>query len=530
METETKATEAEPESPPSGDGAAAGAADTFDVRNPADGSVVRTLPIDGPERVREVVARLRAAQPEWEAMGIAGRSRWLGRLRDWLIANGENVADVMQAETGKVRADAALECPYLADLINFYAQRGPAYLADERPTPHLPMFRVRRLTITYRPYPVVGIISPWNFPLMLSLGDAIPALTAGAAVVIKPSEFTPLSLIEVVQAWKDEVGGPDVLDVVNGSGETGSTLVDEVDFVQFTGSERTGRAVMKRAADTLTPVSLELGGKDPMIVLADADLERATNAAAWGALANAGQICMSIERVYVEEPIYDEFVSKLTVKVSALRQGTDDRSYSSDIGAMATPAQAKIVADHVEDARAAGARILTGGKPKDGPGDWYEPTVIADVDHSMKTMTDETFGPVIPVMKVRDADEAVRLANDTRYGLSASVFSGDRERAEAIGRRIECGAVNINDVLSNYQQLPLPMGGWKSSGIGFRHGAYGIRKFVRSEAITQPRVRPLASELQWFPYSNRKRSIVRAAYRLFNARGLRARLGLGRRD
>jgi acyl-CoA reductase-like NAD-dependent aldehyde dehydrogenase len=529
MEIETEATRAEPESPPSGNGAAADAPESFEVHNPADGSVVANLPIDGSDRVGDVVARVRAAQPEWEAMGIAGRYEWLGKLRDWLIDNGEHVAEVMQSETGKVRGDAALEAPYLADLINFYGQNGPGFLADEHPTAHLPLYRVRKLTISYRPFPVVGIISPWNFPLMLSLGDAIPALMAGAAVVIKPSEFTPLSLMEVVRAWKEDIGGPDVLDVVNGMGETGGALVDAVDFIQFTGSDRTGKVVMKRAADTLTPVSLELGGKDPMIVLADADVERATNAAAWGGLANSGQICMSIERVYVEEPIYDEFVSKLTEKVAKLRQGTDGGDYDADVGAMATPAQVDIVADHVEDARDSGARILTGGKRKDGPGDWYEPTVIADANHSMKAMTDETFGPTIPVMKVSDAEEAVRLANDSRYGLSASVFSGDNERAEAIARRIEVGAVNINDVLTNYQQLPLPMGGWKSSGIGFRHGAYGIRKFVRSESITQPRVRPLASELQWFPYSNRKRSVIRGIYRFFNARGLRDRLGLGRR-
>ena len=528
MEIETEAAQADPQTPASGNGAAADAK-TFDVHNPADGSVVETLDIDSPARVAEVVARVRANQPEWESLGIAGRYEWLGKLRDWLIANGEEVAELMQRETGKVRGDAALESPYLADLINFYGEHGPRFLADEHPSAHLPLYKVRKLTVSYRPYQVVGVISPWNFPLMLSFGDAIPALMAGAAVVLKPSEFTPLSLMRVVRAWKEEVGGPDVLDVVNGLGETGSALVDEVDFIQFTGSDRTGRAVMKRAADTLTPVSLELGGKDPMIVLADADIERATNAAAWGGMANSGQICMSIERVYVEEPVYDEFVSKLTEKVSQLRQGTDDGSYAADVGAMATPAQVDIVEDHVEDARKAGARIMTGGKRPDRAGQWYEPTVIADADHSMKAMRDETFGPTLPVMKVRDAEEAVRLANDSRYGLSASVFSADADRAEQIARRIDCGAVNINDVLSNYQQLQLPMGGWKTSGIGFRHGAYGIRKFVRSEAITQPRLRPLASELQWFPYSNRKRSVIRNIYRFFNARGLRERLGLGRR-
>jgi acyl-CoA reductase-like NAD-dependent aldehyde dehydrogenase len=283
---------------------------------------------------------------------------------------------------------------------------------------------------------------------------------------------------------------------------------------------------MKRAADTLTPVSLELGGKDPMIVLRDADVDRAVNAAAFGGLLNSGQICLSIERVYVEEPIYDEFVAKLTERVGKLRQGADGRSYSAEIGAMTSPAQVGIVEDHVEDARRKGARVLTGGRRKDGPGDWYEPTVIADVDHSMKVMTDETFGPVVPVMKVSDADDAVRLANDTRYGLGAAVFAGDTRRGEEIARRIEAGSCNVNDVLIHYSTVELPMGGWKSSGIGYRHGAYGIRKFCRTESLTIPRLPTAKSEPLWFPYTPRKRRMINRLYRLFNARGLRNRLGL----
>ena len=225
-----------------------------------------------------------------------------------------------------------------------------------------------------------------------------------------------------------------MLDVVNGMGETGGALVDESDYVQFTGSERTGKVVMKRAADTLTPVSLELGGKDPMIVTRDADLERAVNATAWGGLLNTGQICISIERVYVEEPIYDEFVEKLRAKVEALRQGADGDTYTAEIGAMTSPAQVGIVSDQVEDARSAGARILTGGKRKDGAGDWYEPTVIADVDHSMKVMREETFGPVIPVMKVKDAEEAIELANDTHL-RARLVGLRRRRRPRASGSR-----------------------------------------------------------------------------------------------
>src|SRR3954451_9682793 len=511
--------------PASGNGASADGA-ALDVHRPVDGSVIRQVPVDSPERVAEVVSRVRAAQPEWEAIGLAGRRRWLERLRDWLIENESRVADVMQEETGKVRAEAEQEAPFIAGTINYYCENAAEFLAEESPTPHLLPLRVKRLRIVYRPFGVVGIISPWNFPVILAYDDALPALLAGNAVVIKPSEFTPLSVMEIARAWKEEIGGPDVLDVVNGLGETGGALVDEVDYVQFTGSDRTGKVVMKRAADTLTPVSLELGGKDPLIVLRDADLERAVNATASGGLANSGQICISVERVYVEEPVYDEFVARLTDAVGKLRQGIDGRSHGSDVGAMATPAQTDVVADHVEDARSKGARVLTGGKRKDGPGDWYEPTVIADVDHSMKVMTDETFGPVIPVMKVRDADEAVRMANDSRYGLSASVFAGDVNEGEAVARRIEAGAVNVNDVLTNYFAMGVPMGGWKDSGIGFRHASYGMKKFVRPESIVIPRIKQGKRDPLWFPYTSMRRKLVNRVNRVVNARGLRNRLGL----
>ena len=287
----------------------------IEVRKPADGSLLGTVAVDSPERVAEVVARVRAAQPEWEAIGFAGRRHWLGKLRDWLIDNDDRLADLMQAETGKVRADAKLEAPFITGAINFYGENAERFLADETPRRFLPLMRVKKLRAVYRPHQVVGNISPWNFPLILAFDDSVAALMAGAAVVIKPSEFTPLITMEIVRGWKEDIGGPDILDFVNGTGETGGALVDECDYIQFTGSDRTGKMVLKRAADTLTPVSLELGGKDPMIVLRDANIERAANAAAYGGLLNSGQICMSIERVYVEEPVYDEFVQKLTDKV-----------------------------------------------------------------------------------------------------------------------------------------------------------------------------------------------------------------------
>jgi acyl-CoA reductase-like NAD-dependent aldehyde dehydrogenase len=519
----------EPQAPAQVDGSADGApaGETIDVHRPVDGSVLATISVDSPERVGEVVARVRAAQLAWEDLGFEGRRRWLEALRDWILDHQDELDDRMQEESGKVRADSALEAFYLLDAINFWCERGPRWLADEIVPAHVPLLRTRRAKITYRPYPVAGVISPWNFPLILSLGDGIPALVAGSALVFKPSEFTPLTLMELERAWKEDLGAPDVFAVVNGTGETGGALVDACDFIQFTGSERTGKIVMKRAAETLTPLSLELGGKDPMIVTRDADIERAANAACFGGLMNTGQICLSIERVYVEEPVYDEFVDLLRANVEKLRQGADGRTYSTEVGAMTSPKQIEIVSEHVEDARKAGARILTGGRRKEGPGDWYEPTLIADADHSMKVMREETFGPVIPVMKVKDADEAVRMANDTTYGLGGSVFASNAEEGERIARRIEAGTVAVNDLfLTNYSFLGLPMGGWKHSGIGYRHGPAGIRKFCRTESLTVPRLPQPKREFLWFPYSRRQRGFVRRLYRFFNARGLRNRLGL----
>jgi acyl-CoA reductase-like NAD-dependent aldehyde dehydrogenase len=500
------------------------APDHLEVRNPATGERIAEVAVDSPASVAEKVARVRGNQAEWEAMGIEGRYRWLGRLRDWLLDNSDRVLDTMQRETGKVRADADNEIAYLSDLINFYGARAARFIGEEKVRPHSPLLASKKLRVQYRPHAVVGIISPWNFPLILSLGDAVPALQAGAAVVLKPSEFTPLGLAEVVEAWKSEIGGPDVLECVQGIGETGGALVDSADFIQFTGSDRTGRKVMARAAETLTPVSLELGGKDPMIVLADADLDRAASAAAWGGMMNSGQICMSVERIYVEAPAYDEFVAKLTAEVGRLRQGADGRGYGKDVGAMTSPNQIGIVTDHVDDALANGARALTGGKRVDGPGDYFEPTVLVDVDHSMKVMREETFGPVVGVMKASDGEEALRLANDTRYGLSGSVF-GERERAERVARRVECGAINVNDVLVNYFASDVPMGGWKQSGIGYRHGEPGIKKFCRTESIVVTRLAG-KREPTWYPYRAGRRKLIARISKAFGARDWRRRLGI----
>jgi acyl-CoA reductase-like NAD-dependent aldehyde dehydrogenase len=506
------------------DGAANGAAaERIDVLNPANGDVVGAIEVTSPERVAETVARVRAGQSQWEALGFEGRYHWLGKLRDWMLDNLEQIEDTVQAETGKVRGDISAELFYAIDLINFYGKNAAKFLADETVRPHSALVASKKLIVQYRPHPVVGVISPWNFPIAMALGDSIPALQAGAAVIVKPSEFTPLSLVALIGAWKKEIGAPDVFDVVLGTGEVAAGMIDHVDHVQFTGSDRTGRKVMARAAETLTPVSLELGGKDPMIVLSDADLDRAANAAAWGGMVNSGQLCISVERIYVEEPVYDEFVGKLTKEIGGLRQGADGRSPEKDVGAMTSPNQTDVVEDHVNDALANGARALTGGKRVKGPGQYFEPTVLVDVDHSMKVMRDETFGPVVGVMKVRDSEEALRLANDSRYGLAASVF-GEKGRAETIARRIEAGSVNVNDVVSNMAALGVPMGGWKQSGIGYRHGEPGIKKYCRSESVVVTRFAG-KREPNWYPYTKSRRNLVDRLLKGITARDLKRRLG-----
>jgi acyl-CoA reductase-like NAD-dependent aldehyde dehydrogenase len=501
------------------------AAEAIAVRNPATGEVIGSVEVQPAEAVSAVVGELRSQQPAWEALGPRARAVWLRRFRDWLLDNESQLVDVLCAETGKPRAEATFEIMVTCDAINYYADRAGKFLADERPRSHGLLTAGKKLTKVYRPYPVVGVITPWNFPLLIPGIDAVPALLAGAAVVIKPSEETPLSCRELVRGWT-QIGAPAVLACVTGLGATGAAVVNTVDMVQFTGSTKTGRAIAARAGERLIPCGVELGGKDAAIVLADADLARAANGIGWGALLNSGQACISVERVYVEAPVYDRFVALLTDKVRSIRQGTDDGSYSADVGTLATATQAELVRRHVEDAVAHGATIAVGGKAT-GRGGFFEPTILLDVDHSMACMQDETFGPTIPVMKVADVEEAIRLANDSQYGLSATVWTNDVDRGVEIARRLEVGGVNINDAYTNLFCFPLPHGGWKNSGLGSRLGGpQGIRKYCRQQAITAPRIPTMTNEVLWYPYSARRSRTVAALLRLLVGRDLRRRLRL----
>lgn len=495
-------------------------AGVINVYRPADGLLIEKVPIDDPARVVAAAAALREAQAEWEDIGLAARTKWLQRYRDWLFDNTDRLADLTQQELGRVRAEAVLEPNGLGDVVNTYARCAPRLLAAKRLPGSSALMLGKAFHQQRRPYPLVGVIGSWNFPLLLSLGDGIPALFAGAAVLLKPSEVSPLTVREAVRGWREDLGAPPVLDVVNGGGETGAALIDAVDYVQFTGSTATGKLVAQRAAETVTPVSLELGGKDPAIVLADANLERAVNGTVYGALANNGQVCMSIERVYAEAPIYDEFVRDVVAKVQSLRSGMDGPEIGAELGAITSAAQIDIVDGHVRDAVAKGARILTGGQRIDRPGQWYAPTVLVDVDHSMQVMTEESFGPLLPIMKVADADEAIRLANDSAYGLSASVFAAPAT-GMAVAKRLDVGTVNVNDYIVASLNSTVPMAGWKTSGIGSRSGEYGLLKYTRAKSISTSRGPMLDNDPHWFPYTFRRNALVRAAFRLVHARGLR---------
>jgi acyl-CoA reductase-like NAD-dependent aldehyde dehydrogenase len=492
---------------------------TIEVENPATGQVIASVPVVPPEEVVDRVARGRRAQPGWEALGFDGRAAVMKRCQRWMSDNSERVIQTIVSETGKAYEEALLaEVSYAGGAFQFWAKNAEKYLAEERIKSASPFVKGRKLFVRYAPLGVVGVIGPWNYPLTNSFGDCIPALMAGNSVVLKPSEVTPLTSLLMGDMLR-ECGLPEhVYQVIPGYGETAEAMIDEVDFVMFTGSTATGKKVMARAAETLTPVSLELGGKDPMIVCSDADLERAANAAVHYSMQNAGQTCVSTERLYVEEPIYDQFVQLVTDRVRDLRQGEPGGPGSTDLGAVINPPQSDIVERHVKEAVDSGARVLVGGGRRDENGHYFEPTVLVDVDHSMSCMREETFGPTLPIMKVRDTEEAVRLANDTPYGLQASVWTKDAAKGERLARRIEAGSVTVNDAQLNYVALELPMGGWKESGLGTRHGADGIRKYTKKQSVLVTKFAPLKQDLHMMPYSSKRTRFVSRLLKLVYGR------------
>jgi acyl-CoA reductase-like NAD-dependent aldehyde dehydrogenase len=495
------------------------------VENPATGEVIGHVPARTAGDVAELARRGRTAQPAWEALGYDGRARVLRRMQKWMMDNADRVIETICSETGKAYEDAQLaEISYGAAALGFWAKNAPKYLADERVRSSSVFVKGKRLVLRYRPLGLVGVIGPWNYPLTNSFGDCIPALAAGNSVLLKPATVTPLTSLLLAEGLA-ECGLPEyVFQVVTGRGEdVGDALIDAVDMVMFTGSTETGRKVAIRAAERLIPASLELGGKDPMIVLADADIDRAANHAAYYSMFNTGQTCISIERCYVEAPVYDEFVTKVVEHVKAIRQGRPAGPGSVDVGSLTLPSQVETVERHVKDAQAKGARVLVGGhRGHAGQGGyWYEPTVLVDVTNDMDCMREETFGPTLPIMRVADSEEAIRLANDSEYGLCAAVFSRDTVRGEAVARRVHAGAVTINDAVVNYTALELPMGGAKpGSGVGYRHGPGGIRKYCRQQSLVISRLH-LRHDLHTHPYRASKTRLLAGALKVLYGRSQR---------
>jgi acyl-CoA reductase-like NAD-dependent aldehyde dehydrogenase len=444
--------------------------------DPTSGEVVGTVPVHSATDVDDAVTKARVAFAQWSALPIADRVSELVRFRKALAAAADELAELIHRENGKPRLEALTEVFMALGHVDHAAKRVAAATAPKRVSAGL--LANFRATVSYHPLGVIGVIGPWNYPLFTPMGSIAYALAAGNAVVFKPSELTPLVGARVAEIAAASIAVPNLLQVVTGAGATGAALAKAaVDKIAFTGSTATGRKIMAAAAERLTPVLLELGGKDAMIVADDADLDKAAEACVFGALTNAGQACISVERVYVAEAVHDAFVDKVVAQVKALKVGGDD----GHLGAMTSPAQVGIVKDHLEDAVARGAQVKTGG-PDAIAGNYIQPTVLVNVTHDMKVMTEETFGPVIPIARVASTDEALRLANESRYGLGSTVFG---KRAREVADKIKAGMTSVNSVMGFAGIPSLPFGGIGESGFGRIHGDEGIREFCRTKATAE---------------------------------------------
>jgi len=469
--------------------------------NPATGEVLRELECAGDAEVQAAVARARTAQPAWAEAGLRQRITVLREFQRRLHERKSEIAQAITQEAGKPVAEAlTTEVLVVLDAARFLIDNAYHLLRDEE-VPHGNLAtKLKRGRLVREPYGVVGIISPWNYPFSIPATETLAALVAGNAVVLKPSEQTSLIALELRTLLLGAGVPGDVFQVIAGDGATGAALIhSRIDKLIFTGSVATGKRIAAAAAERLLPVVLELGGKDPMLVLDDADIGVASSAAVWGAFVNAGQACLSVERCYVDCSLYEAFLKACVEKTKKLRVGRGlDRD--TDIGPMIHDRQLQIVESHVEDAVAHGARVVAGGfrVPELGA-NFYKPTVLADVTHDMRIMREETFGPVLPVMAFDTDEEAVRLANDSEFGLSASIFTGDNARGERLARRIQAGTVMVNDIVSCFGISEAPHGGVKSSGIGRAHGRFGLEEMVRLKYLDVDMM-PGMKKVWWYGY------------------------------
>ncbi len=453
--------------------------------NPATGEVLRQFDCAGKSEVEAAVARARLAQPAWAQLGVRRRIEVLRKFQESLHAKKSEIAVAITREAGKPIAEALVtEVLVVLDAARFLIDNAWSLLRDE-PVPHGNLAtKLKRGYLVREPHGVIGIISPWNYPFSIPATETLAALVAGNAVVLKPSELTPLVALELAELLHDAGVPQDVFQVVIGDGTAGAALLHSpIDKLVFTGSVSTGKRIAALAAERLLPVVLELGGKDPMLVLDDANVDVASSAAVWGAFVNAGQACLSVERCYVHRSLYERFLTACAEKTKKLHVGNGVDA-QSDAGPMIHERQLRIVESHVDDAKSHGARVLAGGArlAELGP-NFYAPTVLADVTHDMRIMREETFGPILPIMPFDTEDEAVRLANDSEFGLAASVWTRDSKRGEMLARRIHAGTVMVNDVISCFGISEAPHGGFKASGVGRTHGRFGLDEMVRLKYV-----------------------------------------------
>ena len=491
------------------------------ARNPSTGDEIGRARLTSQPEVREALARARSAQSSWSTLSYDERAQVILRGRELVLAQIEDIATLISQETGKPRAEAiSMEVVPTLDLMHYFARNTGKLLRPSKIDIGQYGLMGRSSRVVYKPLGVVGIISPWNFPWATPLAEVVMALMAGNAVLVKPSELTPLTALKIGDIFKQAQLPNGLLEVLTGDGSTGAALIESgVNKIMFTGSVATGKRVAEAAAKHLTPVVLELGGKDPMIVLEDANVVNAARAAVWGAFCNAGQACASIERCYVHESIATRFVEVVVKETAALKQG-ETSSDEIDVGAMTSERQLKIVEDHIADAVRQGARILIGGKRGNEPRGWFhEPTVITGVNHTMKLMRDETFGPVLPIMTFKTDDEAVQLANDSIYGLTASIFTTNISRGRKLAEQVDAGTVMVNEVVYTHALASTPWGGVKQSGYGRTHGRLGLLELVIPQHIHVNAV-PSIADVWWFRYSENARRLFRGLAKHFTSGSL----------
>lgn len=471
--------------------------------NPSNGEYMWDVPVMSEVQIEEEIAKTKNAQASWALKSLKERAKLLTVFRKKLVRRMDEFIDIISLETGKTRMDAAIEIFMTSNHLKYLCTKGIKYLKTERRS--VGLFKIKKAYVNYLPYGIVGIISPWNYPFILTAVPLFNALICGNGVVLKPSEFT-FKTAEKLRDLAAECGIDwNLITLVSGDRTSGEAIVNSpnISMICFTGSTSAGKNVAKNCAEQLKPCILELGGKDPMIVLRDSDLERASNAAVWGSLHNCGQTCIAVERIYVEEEIYDRFVEMVAKAVGKLRFADH-----ADVGFMVSSGQVKKVQEQMKDAVSKGARLICGGKADISKGYMHEPTILVDLDHTMAIMNEETFGPVIAIMKVKDENEALEYANRSIYGLGAYIFSKNVRKARELAAKVNSGSVCINDVDVNYVISSLPFGGFGQSGMGKVQGPEGIRSYVRQQGVTIDKLK-LKKELWWYPYNEKTYKLLR---------------------